>query len=375
MRRSSLTLALLLFSLLTLAQELKTKNIIIVTLDGVRWQEVFEGADSAILYNPEYVRDRNAQNQFWHTDQLERRKKLFPFLWKTIGEQGQLYGNRNYGSAVNCSNPYFFSYPGYSEMLSGFVNLRVNSNGRIENPNSTVLEFINDQKNFKDKVAAFTTWDVFPYILREENSGIFVNAGKDAATGELSEKEVMLNELQQLIQNPYGSRYDAFTFYMAMEYLNRKRPNVLFVSLDETDEHTHKGRYDEYLKSAHHTDIMLAKLWNWIQTQPDYKDQTTLLITTDHGRGMGSKKSWQHHGLHILGSGQIWLAAIGPDTPDFGEIRFPYQVYQKQIAKTVAAFLGLDFVQKRSVGEVIDLLFASPEIEEDLGPEVSWNDK
>lgn len=85
MRQSSLTLVLLLFSILTIAQGLKTKNIVIITLDGVRWQEIFEGADSAILYNPEYVRDKKTQETFWHSDPRERRKKLFPFFWETIG--------------------------------------------------------------------------------------------------------------------------------------------------------------------------------------------------------------------------------------------------------------------------------------------------
>ncbi len=375
MRRSSLTILFSLFSILTIAQGLKTKNIVIVTLDGVRWQEIYEGADSAILYNPEYVRDKKVQETFWNSDPWERRKKLFPFLWETIGVQGQLFGNRNYGSAVNCSNPYWFSYPGYSEMLVGFVDRRVKSNDKIENPNYTVLEFINDHKAFENKVAAFSTWDVFPYILREEKSGILVNAGREPVTGELNEKEVMLNELQELVQNPYGSRYDAFTFYLAMEYLDRERPKVLFISLDETDEHTHKGRYDEYLKSANRADIKIAKLWNWIQSQPDYKDQTTLLITTDHGRGKGAKNGWKNHGRLALGSSQMWLAAIGPDTPDLGEIRFSHQVYQKQIAKTIAAFLGLDFVQDQPVGEVIDLLFFTPELEAALQEDFSWNDR
>jgi hypothetical protein len=374
MRRSCLTLTLLLFSILTIAQGLKTKNIIIVTLDGVRWQEIFSGADSAILYNPEFVKDKKVTQLFWNSDPIERRKMLFPFLWETIGVQGQLYGNRKLGSAVNCTNPYFFSYPGYNEMLAGFGDFSVNSNEKIENPNYTVLEFINRNKEFENKVAAFTTWDTFPFILRENKSGLLVNAGRDPAIGNLSESEIMLNELQELVQNPFGSRYDAFTFFLAMEYLNRERPRVLFISLDETDEHTHKGHYDEYLKSAHHTDTMLAKLWSWVQSQPDYKDQTTLLITTDHGRGKKAKMSWTRHGLHVWGSGQIWLAAIGPDTPDLGEIRFPYQVYQKQIAKTIAAFLGLNYVQDHRIGDVIDLLFMSPDL--GSGKEgITWNDE
>ncbi len=303
------------------------------------------------------------------------KEKTFPFLLGNNWCKGQLFGNRNYGSALNCSNPHLFSYPGYSEMLVGFVDRRTKSNDKIENPNYTVLEFINDHQAFENKVAAFATWDVFPYILREEKSGILVNAGREPVTGELNEKEIMLNELQELVRNSTSSRYDAFTFYLAMEYLDRERPKVLFISLDETDQHTHKGRYDEYLKSANRADVKIAKLWSWIQSQPDYKDQTTLLITTDHGRGKGAKNGWKNHGRLAFGSSQMWLAAIGPDTPDLGEIRFPHQVYQKQIAKTIAAFLGLNYVNEQPVGEAIDILFFTPELEASLQEEVVWSDQ
>ena len=30
---------------------LKTQNVILITLDGVRWQEVFQGADKRIINN------------------------------------------------------------------------------------------------------------------------------------------------------------------------------------------------------------------------------------------------------------------------------------------------------------------------------------
>ncbi|MCK6618728.1 MAG: alkaline phosphatase family protein [Cyclobacteriaceae bacterium] len=364
MRCNHLVFFISLFSVLAHAQELKTKNVILITLDGVRWQEIFEGADSAILFNPEYVKAKNKEiliDTFWSSNLHERRRKLFPFLWNTVASQGQLLGNRNYYNFVNCANPHWFSYPGYSEMLVGFVDRKVRSNDKVDNPNATVLEFIHNHKQYQGKVAVFSTWDTFPFIIREETSGIPVNAGFEPARGDLTDKEIMLNELQQLISNPFGSRYDAFTFYFALEYLNRERPRVLFISFDETDEHTHGGRYDEYLLSAHRADAMLATLWNWLQSQPDYKDQTTLLVTTDHGRGKGAKHAWRNHGRLAFGSGQIWIAAIGPDTPDLGELRFPNQLYQKQIAKTLAAFLGLEYENIMPVGDVIDVLFYTPQ--------------
>lgn len=337
-----------------LAQETKTKNVIIITLDGFRWQEVFQGADSAILFNKEYTKDVHTVELFWNSSSLKRRENLLPFFWNVIGTEGQLYGNRNYNNQVNCANPHWFSYPGYSELLIGFVDRRIRSNHAIENPNTTILDFVNQQGGFENKVAAFATWEVMSSIAREETSHIPVNAGKDKAEGDISEREKLLNELQSILPNPHGARYDAFTFQYAFEYLKRERPRFLFISFDETDEHGHGGRYDAYLKSAHRTDEMIGKLWTWIQTQEDYKDQTTLIITTDHGRGNGAKSSWKSHGRLSFGSSQMWFAIVGPDTPALGEMKTKSQYFQKQIAKTAASLLGFDYTNVEPVGELIN---------------------
>lgn len=341
-------------------QQLKTKNIVIITLDGYRWKEVFKGADADILSNTKFAKDSSAWRFVDHSA-VASREKLMPFFWNTIGKQGQLYGNRAYKNKVNCSNIHLLSYPGYSEMLVGFPDPTVSSNDKKVNPNATVLEFIHKHDEFRKRVAAFSTWDAFPYILREEKAGIMVNSGMDMAQGDISEHERWLNEHQKEFKSPYGPRYDEATFQYALEFMKREKPRVLFLGFDETDQHGHGGRYDEYLKAAHHADQMIGELWNWIQSDPDYKDQTTLFITTDHGRGSG-KRNWRNHRVIAPGSGQIWFAVIGPDTPAFGEMKFRSRYYQKQVAKTVAAFLGLQYKHKEPVGEVVQTMLAVPAV-------------
>jgi hypothetical protein len=339
------------------SQEPATKNIIIVTLDGFRWKELFEGADKSILSNGKYVIDESVNQRFWTPSMEERKKTLMPFMWNIVANQGQLYGNRNYKNKVNCTNPHLLSYPGYSEMLVGYSDHKVSSNKKIDNPNSTVLEFLQGHQNFRGQVAVFTTWDAFPYILRESKSDIYVNAGNDRAEGAISGTETLLNELHR----SSAMRSDSLTFQYALEYLKRERPRVTFIGFDETDSNAHGGRYDEYLKAANRVDDMLAQLWNWVQSQPDYQDQTTLFITTDHGRGKG-KNSWQNHRLLAAGSRHIWFAVIGPDTPAFGEMKIRSKTYQNQVAKTIAAFLGLTYKNRESVGEVVQTMLIRPRI-------------
>jgi hypothetical protein len=339
----------------SLAQEPETRNVILVTLDGFRWQELFKGADPAVISDGKYVLAEDVQD-YWHPEEMERRKLLMPFVWNHIASEGQLYGNREHQNKVNCTNHHLLSYPGYSEMLVGFRHRKVSSNRKIENPHATVFEMIGDHGAFENEVAAFATWDAFPYILRESKSQIHLNAGGDLAEGRISRKEKLLNRHHQNTNN----RSDSLTFHYALEYLKRERPRVTFISFDETDKHAHAGRYDEYLKAAHRADRMIAELWRWVQSQDDYRDKTTLFITTDHGRGSG-KNNWRAHRLFATGSRHIWFAVVGPDTPAFGEMKMKTKTFQNQVAKTIAAFLGLPYRNVEPVGEVVQTMIALPE--------------
>lgn len=338
------------------AAQQKTENLVIITLDGMRWQEVFKGVDEALMndstYNPGI---KEMKDKFWTQSEEERRIKLFPFVWNVMAKQGQVYGNRKYDNKVDNANPYWFSYPGYNEIFTGYPDTAVNSNDKIYNKHENVLEFINKQKGYKGKVAAFSTWDVFPYILNEPRSGIYVNADDTLPfkTPALS----LLNDMQFLTTRPIGVRPDVITYFAAREYLKEYKPKVLYIAFDETDDFAHAGMYDQYIGSAYAQDAMIADLWKLLQSLSQYKDKTTLLITCDHGRGDKVKSDWKHHGSKIEEAHEIWLAAIGPDTKPMGEVKASMQLYQAQLATTMSALLGFDFKPKHLVKEPIRFVF------------------
>lgn len=341
--------------LLLTAQQRQTENLIIITLDGMRWQEVFNGADDALLASKKFTRDSaDMAAKYWTAKGDERRKKLFPFLWSEVESKGQLYGNRAYKNFVNVANPYWFSYPGYNEIFTGYPDDSVNTNNKVWNNNVNVLEYINQQKKYKGKVAAFSTWDVFPYILNSKRSGVYVNADVDTLKFK-GEKWQLLNDWQFLTTKPIGVRPDVITYIAAREYLKTYQPKVLYIAFDETDDFAHAGMYDQYLQSANAQDKMIADLWNYIQSTPQYKDKTTLFITCDHGRGDTVKEDWQHHGKKIEGASEIWFAIIGPDTKPAGEVKQPQQLYQKQFAASFAALLGMQFKPAHKTADAINL--------------------
>jgi hypothetical protein len=340
----------------------KTENLILITIDGCRWQDVFTGADSSLVHSKPQTGDTAAFiKEYWKKSSLERRQMLMPFFWNTIASKGQIYGNRLLGNNVNVSNHMWFSYPGYNEILCGFADdAHINSNDPIPNPNKNVLEFINADKNFTGKVAAFSSWDAFPFIINEKRSNVPVNSAFEPVTGEsLTESQLLMNKLMRKVPEFLGGvRNDAFTFYQGFEYLKRGNPKVLYIALDETDDLAHEGKYGLYLNAIKYTDEMIGELWNWLQTTPQYKDKTTILITVDHGRGAGLQE-WRDHGTKIQGSDQTWFAIMGPDTQALGEIQSPGQIYQKQYAATIAHLLGLEFTNEDKAGALITSVMSS----------------
>ena len=336
----------------------KAENIIIITTDGFRWQEVFTGMDSSIANNKKFNQDDSAYlfKKYWADNPAERRKKLMPFLWNSIEKNGQIYGNRNLNNNVDNANRYWFSYPGYNEIFTGYPDTAVNSNKYPPNPNTNLLEFLNKNLKYKNKVAAFGAWDAFDRIFNEARSKIPVYSAFDLLGGTRpTATEKIINTLSKDSYKPFGEEecLDVFTHYAALDYLQTKKPKILYISYGETDEWAHSGHYKDYLDAAHMVDKWINDLWSYLQSDPFYKNKTALFITVDHGRGINDE--WTSHNNTIKNSYQIWFAAMGPGIKAKGEIKTPQQLYQKQFAQTIANILGLRFVCEHPVGEKIEL--------------------
>ncbi len=178
--RRSFFLALILAAPAALCQPPRqTQNVVILMTDGLRWQEVFSGADPALM-------DRKAggaadpaalHKQFWRESPEDRRAALLPFFWSVVAREGQVFGDRARRSQARVTNGLNFSYPGYSETFCGVADPRIDSNDRRYNPNPNVLEFLHRRPGFENRVAAFGAWDLFPWILNAPHSGLLVNAG------------------------------------------------------------------------------------------------------------------------------------------------------------------------------------------------------
>lgn len=335
----------------------KTKNVVVILIDGYRWQELFHGADFDLLNDKKYNPDDSLQRfkKFWSDNLDGRRKKLMPFAWNYIAKHGQLYGNRDLGNNVNVMNPYWFSYPGRAEILSGFVDTAINSNEYESNPNTNVLEFINAQKEYEGKVVTFACWGATGRCLHKDKSSMLINVPWENIQGDdLTETEILANEMQHFIPRIWGDdeRLDANVYALAKSYILARHPKVTYLDFGDTDEYAHEGKYEYYLNDIFNLDAMIEKLWNLMQQDKFYKNNTTFFIVPDHGRGVGPQ--WTDHGSGTPHSNETWFMALGPDIKPMGEMKTKEQIFQTQYAKTIAVLLGFEYnVQGKTVSDEI----------------------
>ena len=344
-------------TLTTTIAQTEAPNIFIITTDGFRWQEIFNGADSLLINNPDYVKDTALLKElYWDNDLNERRKMLMPFVWKTLAKKGSLYGNRNYGNKVTVANAYRFSYAGYNEILTGYADPSIIANKKKWNRNENLLEFLNSRPGYQNKVAAFASWNLFEYILNKPQSSVYQNSGYRAIDHDsLSVTEESANAVQEnAVNNTVSTRNDMLSFVAAKEYIQNKHPKVVYIGFGETDEYAHGGNYDGYLQSAHLFDEYLAQLWYLVNKDPFYKNNTSFIICTDHGRGEKSK-NWVRHGLFTPGSNNSWLMTIGPGFEAKGELQTRAEIFNDQLAQTIAKLLGQHFDPAHPVNDPVSV--------------------
>lgn len=325
--RIACALALTLTLLPLDAADYKTKTIILVTADGLRPEEVFKGVDSSIPSK--------------HALQIKgtKREELLPFLWSEVAARGVIMRAR-------VTNPHRVSYPGYSEILTGRAQDAIRGNDPVQNPTPTVLEYLREHlKLRREQVALFGSWDSFRFIGEHTPGAIVINAGYQTIDG--TPRLAELSRMQSELLTAWPEvRHDYFTFEMALAYLRSRQPRVLYIAFGETDDWAHEQRYDRYLQTAAYFDACLRKLWETVD-----RSSTTLVITTDHGRG-ATPADWHSHGKDVAGAENMWIAIIGPDTPALGEAKFVGE--QRDVAPTMLELMGADPAQYRGVtGKVL----------------------
>lgn len=343
MKRYLFPVLLALLALVSCSKEDNDPRLVIMTFDGLRWQELFSGADEGLVTDTRFVKDPEAlKAAYWRETPEERREALLPFLWSYGAQHGYLIGNREKNSLMRVANTMNFSYPGYSEMFCGWPDdARINSNDPNPNPNVSVLEVVNQDPRYKGKVMMLSSWESIRYAVNNDRGGFPGSSAHEPLYVD-TPMSAMIQEMDSQIPGfGGGERADHSTAAFALETLREAHPKVLYVGFGDTDEFAHAGTYDRYLEGAHWTDRFIRYIVETCEADPFYKGKTTYILTCDHGRGRGA--GFTSHGASVRGSEQTWFIAFGAGVPVLGETHDNGTFYTKQFAATIADILGVDF--------------------------------
>lgn len=326
------------------------RKVVLVTFDGVRWQDIFRGPDAKIAGDARFMNADIKDDVIIpaYMKSTDPAAAMMPFLHEVVARQGVLIGNRDHGECAQVANDMWFSYPGYNEILTGKPDPNILQNDEIWNPNVSFLEFLQKRSAFHGKVVMVGNWTLFPYIVNTKRTDVPVNV---AFAG--------------------GFPTDVKTAREGIKLLQRHDQRVVYMAFGDTDEFAHAGDYAYYLTALERGDEFLRQVWEMISTDPFYRGQTILFVTTDHGRGDVPIEAWQDHASKryfqlnpkeqpqynetgVTGSGNVWMAAIGAGVePEKAKVyRSGSCAYSKQIAASLLTVLGEDWKSfGKDVGE------------------------
>ena len=273
-----------------LTPESEVRNVILITWDGIRRHEFFNGPDLALSNGDD--------------------ADTFPWFRANFEQYGKTYGTPD--SPMTVGNTVMMSLPGYQSILAGRTqNCFDNYCGRIEE--TTVSERIVKTLNLdQEQVAHIASWYAIKFASERRKGSVFVNSGledlRDSAPDSIQDE---INAEQQENRPLWqGARYDQYTVKHASNYIEKHRPRFTHIGLNDSDEWAHRGDYPNYLSSMRQYDQWLKELVEQLASMGEYGRNTCLVITTDHGRGAGKK--WNTHSNGALESGMVWMHVSCP---------------------------------------------------------------
>lgn len=328
------------------------ERVIVISLDGVRTQEMFGGLDPTILQHVLGPKAKATEHPiyktYWRDTREARREALMPFLWGTLlKEHGSIVGDHEAGSVMRLGNTHRFSYPGYAELMTGAPHdAEINSNDNRRYPFETVLQFLRREFGAtREQVACFGSWNVFTSIASSLDDAVYINAGYQAYDVADERLRALSDAQFETVPVWDNARYDHYTWRFAMDHLVRHQPRALWIGLDETDDWSHNRGYVRVIQYLHRFDGWLAKLWQLIGSTPAFAGKTALMLVTDHGRG-NTTADWNSHGKDVEGAQYVWAVVAAPNWPARGVWKAGHPpASQSQVAATVASLVGKDWTK------------------------------
>jgi hypothetical protein len=328
-------------------RELGARTVVLVAIDGVRWQDVFEGVDPVLA-------DRAGFQPAERVDAAH----LVPSLHRLMTVDGAAVGAPDTKMPMRAAGPNFISLPGYMEMLTGRTDSGCTSNTCGDVPFATIAD---DVAKAGGVSAVIASWPGIMQAAATNKAHVLMSIGRHGGENRsVFEDDPALEALLRTAETAGPEpgeddfRRDRETGDIACAYLGLRRPNFLFVGLGETDEYAHHDDYRGYLKALHDADTMVGKLSAVVERLDADGHPSTLMVTTDHGRATG----FSAHGGDHPESARVWLVAAGAGIGARGHAASDSPRRLSDVSQTIRRILGLPRASGGAAGAVMAELFA-----------------
>jgi hypothetical protein len=292
-------------------------NVVLVTLDGIRWNEIFEGSDSELTGTPS--------------------ETVMPHLTQDLAREGMLLGDTK-TSSVFVANSVNMSLPGYQSIFAGFPTRCYTNFCRTTRVRTFPEELVSRYHFDHRQMAAFASWSQIARAYSRPGAPVYLNAGLKPS-GLEDPFHAYLDRIQMedipKWNRPgiWTARYDRFTYAHALHHLKTEHPRFLYLSLLDADEEAHAGHYQAYLDSLKTYDRWIREIADTLDSMGEYGRNTLLIVTTDHGRGKGGNR-WMNHGMRYPESHRIFMYLRGRGI-DPGTHPIPGTVLTHNAIKTI----------------------------------------
>ena len=224
-------------------------------------------------------------------------------------------------------------------------------------PKQLLLEAVGEVIKKKPKMGVASRENVLRQlegILNEGYEGVGWTIFKAGRQLDETVRHTLTRGLVEYIHGPESpTSGDELTFFITREVMREFEPRLILVNFWDMDV-AHWGSYSLYLQAITRTDRLTGMLWEEIQTNPKYKDQTTFLVLPELGRDgdMNASNGFLNHRSGDPSCRNVWLLAMGAGVPS-GEIERPIQ--HVDVTATVAAALGVrtSEIAGKSIREIL----------------------
>jgi hypothetical protein len=326
------------------------KSVVLVTIGGIRRQESF--SQPGVIHIPRLYKDLAPQSLFYPftinegvTSHFNTISSILTGRWQHVDDWG----------SQPAADPTLFHYLQAQLHLGAEETWVVTSNKQLTaniGPGVNVVlskqlmieavERIIMGQTSRRRLEREQLLQEMTAILETDYERIGWGVPSSSAFQNPEVKKTLVTALTDFIHGPGAPvSGDELTFIVAREVLDRIGPALLMINFSDV-EVAHSGAYSLHLGGIHRADALCHRLWQFIQSSPELRARTTLVVMNEFGRDPdgSSTNGFFNHRTNTECCRMAWTLILGQAVTAPRVVE--RVVRQVDVAPSIAAWMGFE---------------------------------